>query len=119
MTLAMRRHLGREIARITCRALRLSVQVEGELPDAVHPSVIAANHSSFVDGLLLYVFIDQPLTFVSSTDMEHQFLLGRVMRGFGCVLWIAGRAERSADSVEILKSVIQVGTTSSSSPKVR
>jgi len=34
MTLAMRRHLGREIARITCRALRLSVQVEGELPDA-------------------------------------------------------------------------------------
>ena len=109
MTLAMRRHLGREIARITCRALRLSVQVEGELPDAVHPSVIAANHSSFVDGLLLYVFIDQPLTFVSSTDMEHQFLLGRVMRGFGCVFVDRGRAERSADSVEILKSVIQSG----------
>src|ERR1035438_10919657 len=85
LSLAQRRNAGRALARVTCRKLRLSVSVEGALPDAARASVITANHSSFIDGMLLYVFLDQPLTFVSSTDMEHQFLVGRIMRGFGCV----------------------------------
>jgi 1-acyl-sn-glycerol-3-phosphate acyltransferase len=71
--------------------------------------VIAANHSSFIDGLMLYVYLDQPLTFVSSTDMEHQFLVGRIMRGFGCVFVDRGRAERSATSVEQLVNTIRGG----------
>lgn len=106
---ARRRDAGRAVARFTCRALRLTVVVDGELPDAEHPCVVAANHASFVDGLVLYVFLDQPLTFVASTDMEHQFLLGRIMRGYGCVFVDRGRAERSATSVELLKSTIRSG----------
>jgi acyl carrier protein len=106
---ARRRDAGRAVARFTSRALGLSVEVEGEMPDTEHPCVIAANHSSFVDGLVLYVFLDQPVTFVASTDMEHQFLLGRIMKGFGCVFVDRGRAERSATSVEILKSTIRSG----------
>jgi acyl carrier protein len=106
---ARRRDSGRALARFTCRALGLSVVVEGELPDTEHPCVIAANHSSFIDGLVLYVFVDQPLTFVASTDMEHQFLLGRIMKGYGCVFVDRGRAERSATSVEILRSTIRSG----------
>jgi acyl carrier protein len=106
---ARRRDAGRAVARFTCRAGGLSVEVEGELPGTDHPCVIAANHSSFVDGLVLYVFLDQPLTFVASTDMEHQFLLGRILRGYGCVFVDRGRARRSAASVEILKSTIQSG----------
>jgi len=82
--------------------------------------VIAANHSSFVDGLLLYVFIDQPLTFVSSTDMEHQISLGSRHARFSDVcLWIAGAPNERADSVEILKSVIQSGHHVLIFPKVR
>jgi len=104
-----RRDAGRVVARFTCRVLGLSVVVEGELPDTDHPCVIAANHSSFVDGLVLYVFLDQPLTFVASTDMDHQFLLGRIMKRYGCVFVDRGRAERSATSVEILKSTIRSG----------
>jgi acyl carrier protein len=106
---ARRRDAGRAVARFTCRALGLSVVVEGELPDTRHPCVIAANHSSFIDGLVLYVFLDQPLTFVASTDMEHQFLWGRIMRGYGCVFVDRGRAERSGTSVEILRSTIRSG----------
>jgi 1-acyl-sn-glycerol-3-phosphate acyltransferase len=109
MPLARRRAYGLSLARATCRALSLSVIVEGELPDGASPYVIAANHSSFIDGLVLYVFLNQPLTFVSSTDMEHQFLLGRVMKGFGCVFVDRGRAERSAESVEILINTIRTG----------
>jgi acyl carrier protein len=109
MTLAQRRDAGRAVARVTCRALGLSVVVEGELPDAERPYVIAANHSSFIDGLVLYVFLPEPVTFVSSTDMEHQFLLGRIMRGFGCVFVDRGRAERSAASVEKLMETIRSG----------
>jgi 1-acyl-sn-glycerol-3-phosphate acyltransferase len=41
--------------------------------------------------------------------MEHQFLLGRIMRGFGCVFVDRGRAERSAASVEILVDTIRNG----------
>jgi 1-acyl-sn-glycerol-3-phosphate acyltransferase len=109
LPLPRRRDAGRAIARVTCRALRLSVFVEGELPDGSKPYVVAANHSSFIDGLVLYVFLKEPVTFVSSTDMEHQFLLGRIMRGFGCVFVDRGRAERSAASVEILVSTIRSG----------
>jgi 1-acyl-sn-glycerol-3-phosphate acyltransferase len=109
LSLARRRNAGRAVARVTCRALGLLVAVEGELPEDDHPSVIAANHSSFIDGLMLYVFLNQPVTFVSSTDMERQFLLGRIMRGFGCVFVERGRAERSAASVEKLVNSIQGG----------
>lgn len=109
MTLPQRRSAGRAVARGTCRALGLSVSVDGELPTSERPSVIAANHSSFIDGLMLYVYLDQPLTFVSSTDMEHQFLVGRIMRGFGCVFVDRGRAERSATSVEQLVNTIRGG----------
>ena len=109
LSLAQRRNAGRALARVTCRRLRLSVSVEGALPDAARASVITANHSSFIDGILLYVFLDQPLTFVSSTDMEHQFLVGRIMRGFGCVFVERGRAERSANSVDKLVSTIRGG----------
>jgi acyl carrier protein len=109
MTLPQRRSAGRAVARVTCRALGLSVRVEGKLPTSERPSVIAANHSSFIDGLMLYVYLDQPLTFVSSTDMEHQFLVGRIMRGFGCVFVDRGRAERSAASVDQLVNTIRAG----------
>jgi acyl carrier protein len=109
ISLSQRRDAGRAVARITCRALGINVRVEGELPDASRASVIAANHSSFIDGLVLYVFLNEPVTFVSSTDMEHQFLLGRIMRGFGCVFVDRGRAERSAASVEKLVNAIHGG----------
>ncbi len=109
MTLPQRRSAGRVIARGTCRALGLSIRVDGKLPTSKRPSVIAANHSSFIDGLMLYVYLDQPVTFVASTDMEHQFLVGRVMRGFGCVFVDRGRAERSAAAVEQLVNTIRGG----------
>jgi acyl carrier protein len=109
MSLPQRRKAGRAVARVTCRALGITVSVEGELPQSTHPAVIAANHSSFIDGLVLYVFLNEPVTFVSSTDMEHQFLLGRIMRGFGCVFVERGRAERSAASVEKLVDTIHGG----------
>ncbi len=109
LSLTQRRSAGRALARVTCRALGLTVIVEGEELRSERPSVIAANHSSFIDGLLLYVFLDQPVTFVSSTDMEHQFLLGRIMRGFGCVFVDRGKAERGASSVERLVTAVQGG----------
>lgn len=109
LSLPQRRDAGRAVARVTSRALGLTVTVEGELPDSSHPAVIAANHSSFLDGLVLYVFLNEPVTFVSSTDMEYQFLLGRIMRGFGCVFVERGRAERSAASVEKLTDTIHSG----------
>jgi acyl carrier protein len=109
VSLSQRRSAGRAVARVTCRALGLSVKVEGDLPKDDRPSVIAANHSSFIDGLLLYVFLRQPVTFVASTDMEYQFLVGRIMRGFGCVFVDRGKAERSATSVEKLVGSIHSG----------
>jgi acyl carrier protein len=109
LSMPQRRSAGRAVARVTCRALAISVRGDGELPSAQRPSVIAANHSSFIDGLMLYVFLDQPLTFVSSTDMEHQFLVGRIMRGFGNVFVDRGRAERSAASVDQLVNTIRSG----------
>lgn len=108
-TLATRSRIGRHVARWLCRALGISLRLEGSLPSTDRPYVIAANHSSFVDGLVLYVMSDEQLVFVSSIELERTIFLGRILKGYGCLFVERGRAERSAASVEKLVRAVKSG----------
>ena len=92
-----------------CRALSISLDLEGSLPTTGEPFIVAANHSSFIDGLVLYVTIPEPLVFVTSVEIERQPFLGRITKRFGCLFVERGRAERSAASVEQLVRAVKEG----------
>ena len=109
LSLKTRRRVGRFFARGLCRALGISLLLEGSLPSSPGSFIVAANHSSFVDGLMLYVMVPEPLVFVSSVEIERQPFLGRIAKGYGCLFVERGRAERSATSVEKLVGAVHEG----------
>jgi acyl carrier protein len=109
LSLEVRRRVGRFLARGLCRALGISLILEGALPTGGGAFIVAANHASFVDGLVLYVVVPEPLVFVSSVEIERQPLLGRIAKAYGCIFVERGRAERSAASVEKLVGAVDAG----------
>jgi 1-acyl-sn-glycerol-3-phosphate acyltransferase len=108
LTLATRRRIGRLFARGLCRALGIELNVDGALPSR-GPFIVTANHASFIDGLVLYVTLLEPLVFVTSVEIEHSVFLGRIVKQFGCAFVERGRAESSTASVETLISALQEG----------
>jgi acyl carrier protein len=109
ITLKSRRRVARLLGRGLCRALGISLFLDGSLPSTPGPFIVAANHASFIDGLVLYVMVPEPLVFVSSVEIERQPFLGRIAKGFGCLFVERGRAERSAASVEKLVGAVKEG----------
>jgi acyl carrier protein len=107
--LGTRRRVGRFLARGLCRALGISLILEGSMPLSGGPLIVAANHASFVDGLVLYVIVPEPLVFVTSVEIERQPFLGRIAKAYGCLFVERGRAERSAASVEKLVDAVNEG----------
>ena len=105
---AAARRIARPIGRAYCCLLGVRVRVRGSLP-TTGPSVITPNHSSFIDGLVLYIYFDEPVIFVSSVELERQLIFGRILKKFGCVFVQRGRAERGAQAVSQLVDALARG----------
>lgn len=97
------------LGRLYCRLLGVKVRVHGTLPSTTGPLVITPNHSSFIDGLILYIYLDEPVVFVSSVELERQPIFGRILKKFGCVFVQRGRAERGAEAVGVLVDALARG----------
>ncbi len=114
-----RRDVGRRLARGLCRALGISLLLEGSLPTSDEPFLVAANHASFVDGLVLYVVVPEPLVFVTSVEIERQPFLGRIARGYD----VSSSNEAAPNEVPRPSTNLSTRCTMasdwSSSPKVR
>jgi 1-acyl-sn-glycerol-3-phosphate acyltransferase len=106
--LATRRRIGRWFARGLCRALGIELFLEGVLPPS-HPFIVTANHASFIDGLVLYVTLPEPVVFVTSIEIERQVFLGRIAKRYGCIFVERGRAESSAASIATLITALEQG----------
>jgi 1-acyl-sn-glycerol-3-phosphate acyltransferase len=109
LTMRTRCALARSLGRTACRTLRISFAVEGTLARATNSLVITANHSSLIDGVILFMICEEPVAFVTSTDMQHKWGLGRLLGRFGCVFVDRGDPRRSADSVERMVDVVRSG----------
>ncbi|MEO9181674.1 MAG: 1-acyl-sn-glycerol-3-phosphate acyltransferase [Acidimicrobiales bacterium] len=103
------RRIARPIGRVYCRLLGVKVRVRGSLPTTIGSLVITPNHSSFIDGLILYIYLNEPVIFISSVELERQLIFGRILKKFGCVFVQRGRAERGAQAVAQLVDALARG----------
>ena len=109
VTLERRSAFARVIGRVAGRLLGITVEVDGALEDVAPPVVIVANHSSFVDGIFLWVLFDEPVAFVTSTEQGRNPILGPALRRLGCVFVDRGQPGRVADSVAQLVTASRAG----------
>jgi len=87
----------------------VGLRVDGTFLPADIPTVVVANHRSFVDALALLLASPDPVVFVASSDLERQPLVGSFLRRLGCAFVHRGEAERSVEEVERLANLVREG----------
>ena len=95
------RRLGRTLA----SALRITIEIDGDLA-SVPPAIVVANHSSLLDGLVLFLYGDESTAFVTSTELGRRNYIGWLLRRFGCVFIERGRPDRSGTAVAQLTDAV-------------
>jgi 1-acyl-sn-glycerol-3-phosphate acyltransferase len=81
---AWRRRAAAVLARAYVAAARLPMQVEGRghFPPT-GPLVVAANHASYIDGLVLLAVVPERCEFVAKQELARSFPIGPLLRGIG------------------------------------
>ncbi|MCW5581290.1 MAG: AMP-binding protein [Luteimonas sp.] len=99
--------LGWRIARLGARAFARLIAVPVEVHGAANlpaqaPCVVAANHASYVDGLVAVAALARPFTFVAKRELREHAIAGPFLRGLG-----AAFVERFSlpDSVEAAREL--------------
>jgi 1-acyl-sn-glycerol-3-phosphate acyltransferase len=106
---AWRRRAVRVAARALLRASGLPVLVRGleDLPQG--PVVVAANHSSYLDAVVLFATLPERLAFVAKRELGEQPALGRLLRALGTRFVERADTERSVEDARELSSLVQRG----------
>lgn len=109
-TIAQRRWLARNGARLLLRSARLPLRVEGleRLPE--NPHILVANHSSFLDALILSAVLPHSpgYAFVARQEFRGQVLLWPVLRAVGTVI-LHKHTVHTPSSIERLAMVLEKG----------
>ncbi|MBB5495981.1 AMP-binding protein [Paraburkholderia sp. MM5384-R2] len=72
--------VGRLFLRLT--GLRVDVEIDARSA-AMRELVMVANHSSYLDGLILLAVLPQPVRFVAKRGLDRHWLAGRFLRAIG------------------------------------
>ena len=88
---------------------RTTVRIEGAPEAAPRPSVVVANHESFVDGLVMVLAFGEPVVVAASVELEETPLVGEFLRRLGCVFVERGRPEAAPGALERLEAAVRSG----------
>jgi 1-acyl-sn-glycerol-3-phosphate acyltransferase len=101
---ALTRAAGRSLLMLTGIDLRVhgTVRFDGA-------AVVVANHSSFVDSLVLLLALPESVVFTTSSDMGRHRVIGSFLRRMGCVFVHRGQAHRSAEDVREMTDLLRAG----------
>ena len=78
----------------------LAPRVTGRLPAGA--AVLAVNHASYIDGLLLVAVLPEPVAFVAKQELAGHPLLGSLLRRYGVVFVERFDVRRSAEDARRL-----------------
>ena len=108
--LSMRRRAGaaRRLGRWMCRTLGIDLEVKGDLLPAP-PVIMAANHESLIDGIVMFILCDEPVVFVTSVELRRVRFVGTLLERYGCVFVQRGRASEGESAVATLVDVVRSG----------
>ena len=102
--------VARAAARLLFRlaGVRLDVQGLQHLP-AAGGCVIASNHGSYLDGVILVAVLPRPCAFVAKRELGEQFVAGRFLRSLGTAFVERFERQRSVEDAARLARVVQDG----------
>jgi len=107
--------LARRAAALLCRLagvdLRVDGRLEGDGGSGGRGVVVVANHESVVDGVVVLLAMEDPVVFVSSTDLRRQLVLGRLLGRIGSVFAARGEARTAEAAVRQLSELAASGHT--------
>ncbi|MGD0882503.1 MAG: AMP-binding protein [Acidimicrobiales bacterium] len=103
------------LARGVSRSLRelagIGLEVHGEPPVPGEPAVVASNHASFVDALVIVLALGGQPVFVTSSDMAAVRPVGTFLRRMGCLFVHRDQTDHSTDDVETMANLVRSGRT--------
>ncbi len=94
-------------ARLALRLLAIPLKVRGLEALGRARCIVVANHSSYLDGLVLAAAIPGKMAFVAKKELEPQFFAGPILRRLGAVF--VERLDREASAQE-LKRVLSAAS---------
>lgn len=74
----------RAAGRLLRMLLAVRLTVTGAIPADVRPFVAAANHASFIDGLILLLCLPGPICFAAAEKFATRRIVGPFLRRIGC-----------------------------------
>jgi 1-acyl-sn-glycerol-3-phosphate acyltransferase len=104
--------LVRRLARALVFGSRLPLVMRGfeHLPQR-GPAVIVANHSSYLDGIVLFALLPAGVRFVAKRELTDTPVLGRLLRAIGVQFVERFDAERGAEDTRALADLARSGET--------
>jgi 1-acyl-sn-glycerol-3-phosphate acyltransferase len=78
-----RRALARRAARLFLAAIGSAVRVSGSAIEAHYPCVVVANHSSYLDGIILTAALPAGFTYLIKNEMSRLPIAGFLLRRLG------------------------------------
>ena len=100
--------IARGAVRSWLRAAGLSLDVRGLDALPAGRCVLVANHSSYVDGLLLVAALPRAFAFVAKRELQAQVVAGRLLARLGALFVERGELQRStADAERMAQAVVQ------------
>lgn len=104
-----RRRVARTLARAGFRAAGVRLRVEGLEHLPAEPHILACNHASYVDALVLTALLPPRYAFVAKRELREHWLTGRPLRSLGTQFVARAETARSIEDTRALAARLAAG----------
>jgi len=107
--LARRRRLAQTLARAGLRLAGVRLTLDGEENLPAGPHVLACNHASYLDSIVLGVLLPPRYAFVAKRELREHWLTGRPLRALGARFVERVDTARSIEDTHALSACLAAG----------
>jgi 1-acyl-sn-glycerol-3-phosphate acyltransferase len=108
--MARRRRIARAAARLFFAAIGSPVRTEGSAIEPHYPCVVVANHSSYLDGIILTAALPAGFTYLIKHEMSRMPVAGFVLRRLGSAFVARGDVQDRQRTARALHSLATRGS---------
>ena len=101
--------VARKMARFALKLMGIPVKISGDRHLSIDTAIVAANHSSYFDVLVLAAVLPGAPTFIAKRELEPQFVAGTFLRKIGAQFVDRAIASAGVEEVESFKDMVRSG----------